>query len=338
MKLRHNRIITDALREIRNTFSRFLSLLVLSALAVCFLAGLRATAPDMKKSADLYFDQQNLMDLHVLSTLGLTDKDAEALAQQPGVAAVERAYTVDAVVHLTDNDYIVKVLSFTEDPGINAPRLVEGRLPQNARECLVEPLLLEETGLQLGDTLTLDTGDGDYADALRTEAFTIVGTADSPLYVGTDRGTSSLGTGKVSAFVLLPLSAFSMETYTDFYLLAEGTESLLCYDDAYTDRIDSLTDSLEAFADPSGPASGERRSSARPTNSWRRRSRSWRTHRRRQSRSSPTPGRSWQMPGPSWMTAGRNTTTASGSCRTRWQRQSRRSLTARRSWTTPWWS
>ena len=257
MKLRHNRIITDALREIRNTFSRFLSLLVLSALAVCFLAGLRATAPDMKKSADLYFDQQNLMDLHVLSTLGLTDKDAEALAQQPGVAAVERAYTVDAVVHLTDNDYIVKVLSFTEDPGINAPRLVEGRLPQNARECLVEPLLLEETGLQLGDTLTLDTGDGDYADALRTEAFTIVGTADSPLYVGTDRGTSSLGTGKVSAFVLLPLSAFSMETYTDFYLLAEGAESLLCYDDAYTDRIDSLTDSLEAFAGQRARLRGE---------------------------------------------------------------------------------
>ena len=257
MKLRHNRIITDALREIRNTFSRFLSLLVLSALAVCFLAGLRATAPDMKKSADLYFDQQNLMDLHVLSTLGLTDKDAEALAQQPGVAAVERAYTVDAVVHLTDNDYIVKVLSFTEDPGINAPRLVEGRLPQNARECLVEPLLLEETGLQLGDTLTLDTGDGDYADALRTETFTIVGTADSPLYVGTDRGTSSLGTGKVSAFVLLPLSAFSMETYTDFYLLAEGAESLLCYDDAYTDRIDSLTDSLEAFAGQRARLRGE---------------------------------------------------------------------------------
>lgn len=257
MKLRHNRIITDALREIRNTFSRFLSLLVLSALAVCFLAGLRATAPDMTKSADLYFDQQNLMDLHVLSTLGLTDEDAEALAQQPGVAAVERAYTVDAVVHLTDNDYIVKVLSFTEDPGINAPRLVEGRLPQNARECLVEPLLLEETGLQLGDTLTLDTGGGDYADALRTEAFTIVGTADSPLYVGTDRGTSSLGTGKVSAFVLLPLSAFSMETYTDFYLLAEGTESLLCYGDAYTDRIDSLTDSLEAFADQRARLRGE---------------------------------------------------------------------------------
>ena len=257
MKLRHNRIITDAVREIRNTRSRFLSLMILSALAVCFLAGLRATAPDMKKSADLYFDQQNLMDLHVLSTLGLTDEDADALAQQPGVAAVERAYTVDAMVHLTDNDYIVKVLSFTENPGLNAPRLVEGRLPRSAGECLVEPLLLEETGLQLGDTLTLDTGEGDYADALRGEAFTIVGTADSPLYVGTDRGTSSLGTGKVSAFVLLPLDAFALDTYTDIYIQAEGTEELLCYDDAYTDRIDSLTDSLEDFADQRARLRGE---------------------------------------------------------------------------------
>ena len=79
MKLRHNRIMTDALREIRHTRSRFLSLLVLSALSVCFLAGLRATAPDMKNSADLYFDQQRLMDLRITSTLGLTEEDAAAL-------------------------------------------------------------------------------------------------------------------------------------------------------------------------------------------------------------------------------------------------------------------
>ena len=102
MKLRHNRIITDALREIRNTFSRFLSLLVLSALAVCFLAGLRATAPDMKKSADLYFDQQNLMDLHVLSTLGLTDKDAEAfepLSKAYGLPKEERGEILEQALY-----------------------------------------------------------------------------------------------------------------------------------------------------------------------------------------------------------------------------------------------
>ena len=74
-----SRLLTDAVREVRNTRSRFLSLLVLSALAVCFLAGLRATAPDMKLSADRYFDQQALMDMRVVSTLGLTEEDVAAL-------------------------------------------------------------------------------------------------------------------------------------------------------------------------------------------------------------------------------------------------------------------
>lgn len=79
-----SRLLTDAVREVRNTRSRFLSLLVLSALAVCFLAGLRATAPDMKETGDLYFDQQRLMDLRVVSTLGLTEEDVELLARQEG--------------------------------------------------------------------------------------------------------------------------------------------------------------------------------------------------------------------------------------------------------------
>lgn len=175
-----NRLLTDAFREIKNTRSRFLSLMVLSALAVCFLAGLRATAPDMKRSADLYLDQQKLMDLRVVSTLGLTDEDAEALSSREGVTALERAYTVDAILRLTSNDYIVKALSFTDAPGLNAPKLVEGRMPAAANECLVEPLLLKETGLQIGDVVTLDTGTGDFENALPSPDFTIVGTANSP--------------------------------------------------------------------------------------------------------------------------------------------------------------
>ena len=91
-----SRLLTDAVREVRNTRSRFLSLLVLSALAVCFLAGLRATAPDMKETGDLYFDQQRLMDLRVVSTLGLTEEDVELLARQEGVEEAEGAYTIDA--------------------------------------------------------------------------------------------------------------------------------------------------------------------------------------------------------------------------------------------------
>ena len=242
-----NQLLTDAFREIKNTRSRFVSLLVLSALAVCFLAGLRATEPDMKRSADRYFDEQRLMDLHILSTLGLTDADAVALAAVEGVETVEPAYTIDAMLRFGENEIVVKGLSYQEG-GLNAPHLEEGRLPERADECLVEPDLLSENGLFIGDTITLDTGSGTYEDALAGENFTIVGTADSPLYVGVDRGSSSLGTGQVSAFVLLSAEAFTMESYTDIYVTLDGAAGLLCYDDAYTDLVEQMQDELEPFA------------------------------------------------------------------------------------------
>ena len=248
MRPKHNRLITDALREISKTRSRFLSLLLLSSLAVAFLSGLRTTAPVMERTADGYYDHHNLMDLHVLSTLGLTDDDIDYLASLEDISAAEGCYTADGILHLESNDLVVKLVSLSEQ-GINTPELVEGRLPEADDECLVEPLLLEASGLSIGDKISFDTGDGDYADALAVEEFTIVGTANSPLYLSTDRGTSSLGTGSVNGFVLLPKGAFDMETYTDAYLTVSWAKDLYCYDDAYGDRMDALVDALEPLGD-----------------------------------------------------------------------------------------
>ena len=248
MRPKHNRLITDALREISKTRSRFLSLLLLSALAVAFLSGLRTTAPVMERTADGYYDHHNLMDLHVLSTLGLTDDDIDYLASLEDISAAEGCYTADGILHLESNDLVVKLVSLSEQ-GINTPELVEGRLPEADDECLVEPLLLEASGLSIGDKVSFDTGDGDYADALAVEEFTIVGTANSPLYLSTDRGTSSLGTGSVNGFVLLLPGAFAMETYTDAYLTVSWAKDLYCYDDAYGDRMDALVEALEPLGD-----------------------------------------------------------------------------------------
>ena len=242
-------LLTDAVREVRRTLSRFLSLFVLSALAVAFLSGLRTTAPDMEYTADRYFDRLGLMDIRVLSTLGLTDEDVAALAQQEGIIAAEGSYEADASVSIGDNDLIIKLISLSEK-GFNLPDLQEGRLPQNDRECLVEPAFLDQSGLSVGDTVTFDTGDGDYEDALVHDTFTIVGTANSPLYVSlVQRGTSSLGTGSVSAFVMLPESAFSMDAYTQVYLQVEGAEALLCYGEDYETLVDGVIDRLEPLGE-----------------------------------------------------------------------------------------
>ncbi len=182
VKRRPNRLLTDAFREIAKTKSRFFSLFLLSALAGAFLAGLRTTAPDMEYTADAYYDAHSLMDVHILSTLGLTQEDIDLLAVRDGVATAEGAYTVDALVHLPDNDLILKLLSLSEQ-GINTPELVSGRLPENAGECLVEPDLLSLAGVEIGDSITFDTGEGTYKDALTRTTFTILGAANSPLYL-----------------------------------------------------------------------------------------------------------------------------------------------------------
>jgi len=248
LKKTPNRLLTDAFREIKKTRSRFISILVLSALAVAFLAGLRTTAPAMERSADAYYDAHNLMDIQVLSTLGLTDDDIAALGSQPGISIAEGAWTVDAIARLQENDFIVKLHSISEK-GINTPRLLTGRLPETAAECLAEPLFLTLAGVSVGDKITLDTGTDTYEDALSQTTFTIVGTADSPLYINVERGSSTLGTGKVSAFLLLPGDAFAMDYYTGAYLTVDGAAELICYDASYENLMEDTIDALEPMGD-----------------------------------------------------------------------------------------
>jgi len=241
MVRRKNRLTTDALREVRNTFSRFLSILVLSGLAVAFLAGLRATAPDMQYTADLYYDRTNLMDGYVLSTLGITEEDLEALAAADGVEQVEGGYNLDAIAV----DSVVSVRSLPRT--LNLLELKEGRLPEGADECVTEELLLVALGLDIGDRLELVLEEGE--DGLSRTSYTIVGTAESPLYAGPDRGSSSLGNGSVSAFVYVPEENFDLEVYTIAYFTGHGLGELDCYGDTYEVRLEELVDSLEGLAE-----------------------------------------------------------------------------------------
>lgn len=239
---RKNRLGTDSIREVRNTFSRYLSILVLSALAVAFLSGLRTTAPDMQYTADNYYDRTHLMDGYVLSTLGLTDEDLDALAGADGIEAVEGARDLDAVAV----DRIVNVRSMPEK--LNLLEVAEGRLPEAADECVTERLLLVKLGLQVGDRLEITLTEDNEGD-LENTSYTIVGVVNSPLYVALDRGSSSLGNGSVDAFVYVPGENFTFEHYTCAYFTGEGLGLLDSYGDEYEDRIDALVDSLEPLAD-----------------------------------------------------------------------------------------
>ena len=236
----------DFVREIRHTKSRFLSILVLVALAVAFLAGLRSTAPDMKRTCDEYMDGQNVMDLQVLSTLGLTEDDLDVLLARPEIEDGEAAYVIDAFASAQGMDIVSKVYSLPRR--LNQLQLDEGRLPETASECAVDRNVLASLGLSVGDTLALKT-EGDYEDALAERRFTIVGAVTSPLYISVERGTSTLGTGKVAAYVYLPEDAFSMDYYTAIYLKVADAAAQTAFYDGYTDLVEDTADALEPLGE-----------------------------------------------------------------------------------------
>lgn len=165
----------DFFREIKYTFNRYVSILLIVALGVAFLAGIRATCPDMKLSLDYYLDQSDFMDLRVLSTLGLTDDDLQAISSIEGVKAVEGAYSYDAEVIGENAKWILRFLS--EPQNVNKISLVEGRDIENPDECIVDRLMIDKDGYQIGDQLTVTAAgkDENVSDTLSVTTLQLSG-------------------------------------------------------------------------------------------------------------------------------------------------------------------
>ena len=237
----------DFWREIGHTKSRFFSMMILVALSVAFLSGLKATAPDMKKTGDDYLDSLHLADIQVLSTLGLTDEDIDAIRAQKNTENAEGEYVLDAFASSDGAEAVVKVLSLS-DQGINDVLLREGRMPERADECVVEENMLELLDISIGDTIALEP-DSKMDDALAGEEYTVVGTVRSPVYIAVERGTSTIGSGTVKAYLYLPREAFTLDYYTAAYVRVSGAAEMTAFYDEYDDHIDDVIDSLKDFAD-----------------------------------------------------------------------------------------
>ena len=242
-----NAMQKDFWREIKHTKSRFFSIMILVALSVAFLSGLKATAPDMKHTGDDYLDSLHLADIQVLSTLGLTDEDIAALRAQDKIEDAEGEYVIDAFASSDSLDAVVKVLSLT-DRGISDVLLREGRMPERADECVVEENMLSLMSISIGDTITLTPGD-DLSDALAQDTYTVVGTVRSPVYLAVERGTSTLGSGTVKAYLYLPREVFTLDYYTAAYVRVSGAAEMTAFYDEYDDYIDDVIDSLEDFGE-----------------------------------------------------------------------------------------
>ena len=244
--MKKNILRKDFIIEIKKTMGRFVSIFFIVALGVAFYSGIRASEPSMRITADQYFDDSELMDLKVMGTMGLTKADIKSIGKVSGIEAVEGGYSKDVLCPVGDNEKVVHMLSMQKN--FNQVSVVKGRLPEKAGECLVDEDFLSYTDLKVGDTVTFHSGDGEaLTDSLVTDTYKIVGIGNSPLYISFGRGSSTIGTGEISGFVVVDKASFDMDVYTEAYVKVSGAEEKTAFTDEYNNLSDAAKEAVSAI-------------------------------------------------------------------------------------------
>ena len=269
--------LKNLLREIKRTFTKFLSIFAICALGVAFFAGIRATSPDMKEAGDRLYNTYNLSDISVISTSGLTADNIRDLESIEGIQAVRASLFVDAMARGTDekeknlrlysmpiklkSEY-APLIDLIPDYGIdtspeyemNGVEIVSGRMPLNDTETALDYTLEGSLVKQLGDEITLTTSGG-------TVTLRVVGFIRSPMYISMfERGTSSIGNGTSDGFAYasgnaisslgtkLPVMSLLNTYYTRADIVISGKEGLSAYSDEYEALVNEVTDRIEDYA------------------------------------------------------------------------------------------
>ena len=145
----------DIIKTIVKGKKRFLALMLITALGVCMQCGLKAACDDLRISADRFFDEQNLFDISIVSTLGLTEEDVKVLSRLPGIDDVEGAYSEKVLTKVEGQTKQSLVYTLSEKD-INLPYLLDGTMPMREDEILVTKKYLTESGKSIGDVIVIE--------------------------------------------------------------------------------------------------------------------------------------------------------------------------------------
>ena len=234
MVMKKDRILTSSFRKIKNNFKRFLSLLCMALLGVGFYAGIQAASPDMLNTLDSYLDTQNVYDIEIVSTLGLTENDLEEIRKIEGVDVAQGTYSKDAIMKTDKEEYVVKMIGINEN--INKVSLIEGNLPNENNEIVVENDFLQENDLKIGDIINFEGDEQEYK---------IVGTVESPLYFGISRGTTTLGKGQIDYYIYAKEDIFNQEYYNNIYLTVKNAKEMTTSENGYEELVENTINKIE---------------------------------------------------------------------------------------------
>lgn len=247
-------VFKDLIREIKGSLGRFISIMAITAIGAAFFAGVTASSGDMKRSSDNYYDEYNMNDIRIISSIGLTDDDLQVIAKAQGVKAVYGANSKDVLINYDDKESVAHVLSIplnaddNDDSYINRLRIKEGRLPQNDKECVVKYESTREA-VKVGDVLKFKSGTSDdINDTFKDTEYTVVGVVYSPCFVSYDLGSSDIGNGNISYCVYVGDDEFKNDYYTEAYAVVDGAKELDTYSDEYDKKVENVQNRIKNIA------------------------------------------------------------------------------------------
>lgn len=250
----HKKLWKDSFREIWKTKQQFLAIFAIIALGSGFYSGIKVASPDMQLTAESYYRDTQLSDLNLLCTYGITDEDVEDLEQQPYVSQVQPSYYCDVFSsnETADDgsDSAVRLYSYSPSDTLNQLTVVTGRLPESANECVVDRGSLGTSNEDaLNTSVSFFLEDSQLSDQLTNTSYTVVGVVESPLYINYQRGSTTIGSGTLSAYYYIPEENFQSDYYTNCYVRVDGAADLDGYSDEYDALIDQAADQLEQWGE-----------------------------------------------------------------------------------------
>lgn len=237
----------STLREIKTSLARYLAIFAIVALGVGFFSGLRDCKASMVSTATRYINEHNMYDYQLISTYGIDDESVELAKQAEGVSGAEGSVQVDVLAESGGGDEAaLKAISLPED--INTLRVVTGRLPEAADECVVDDYHIDSEGYRTGDTIVLtDSNDEDTLEQFRSREYKIVGTVNTPIYLDYQRGSTDIGNGSLETFFFIDRDSFDTDYYTQLYLTLDGNEQPFTQEKE--DRLEAAEDSMKDLAE-----------------------------------------------------------------------------------------
>ncbi len=246
MVMKHNKMAKNLFQSIRRSIGRYIAIALIIALGAALFVGLRTTKADMVATAQKYTDAQNMFDIRMLSSYGWSRDQVEKISQMEGLQDVEGVYYKDLIVDEgSDGEMVYRFYAIPEK--INQLVLVSGHMPENPQECLADGYRNDDSILGTQVVLAEDN-DASSLDEVRYRTFTVVGRVSTPLYMDTNRGSTSVGSGSITNYYFLPEDAFDADYYTEIHATIPGDYAI--YSQKYNDAMEATADRLEELLKP----------------------------------------------------------------------------------------